>query len=476
MPFPLWLRPAAPLLVGFFLVMGSSGCSSAKVKKAEEPLPPSSELAPLSETPPSTQVDEDSIAKLDEGIEEAPAAEEPEDVDLAGLREMLKNRSRIPSEVNAEVRKWIHYFTVRDRERFQRFMERGEPYRAAIQATLREHGVPAELYYLAMIESGYVLHAKSHAAAVGFWQFMQATGRRYGLYSGRYVDERRDPVRATEAAARHLRDLHGRFKSWHLALAAYNAGEGRISRAVSRAGTRDFWELARRRALPNETMNYVPKFLAAVAIGQEPAKFGFSSVRAESAPNLEAVSVPSPVKLKDVAKLSGVPLSELEEANPHLKLGITSVAQPRYEIWVPEERALSVRRVSARLAAFRLKGLREGRGIALVETPRTHRVERGETLYSIARSYQVPVAYLLRQNGLRRGSSLRQGQQIRIAARVVKVAGSRNPARTVYRVRTGDTLHRIARKTGIPTTRILRMNPQARGRLIAGQVLHLNVP
>src|SRR5690606_16029392 len=141
---------------------------------------------------------------------------------------------------NPEIQKWVKYFSEKDRKRFSHFLNRGEHYRDLIQATLESYSLPIELYYLAMIESGYVAHATSHASAVGAWQFMRSTGKRYGLYVDNYVDERRDPIRSTEAAAKYLTDLYNVFQSWELALAAYNCGENRVLRAVMQGKTRNF--------------------------------------------------------------------------------------------------------------------------------------------------------------------------------------------------------------------------------------------
>lgn len=165
----------------------------------------------------------------------------------------VERRMRIPVELNQHVQVWIEYFTTRDKERFQRFLDRGQPYRDVVENTLEENDLPAELYYLAMIESGFRTNALSHAKAVGVWQFIPGTARRYGLRIDRHVDERRDPIRATEAAAKYLRDLYNVFGSWHLAMAAYNAGEIRVLRAVFKGRTRNFWELIEAKTLPRVT-------------------------------------------------------------------------------------------------------------------------------------------------------------------------------------------------------------------------------
>jgi membrane-bound lytic murein transglycosylase D len=256
-------------------------------------------------------------------------------------------RPRIPMEVNKSVLNWIEYFSVRDRERFQRFLERGDRFEPMVKAVLKEHGIPADLFYLALIESGYQTHAKSRARAVGAWQFMRATGKLYGLKVDSMVDDRLDPMRSTRAAARHLRDLHDRYGSWYLALAAYNAGIGRIDGAIRRGKSRNFWTLANRRprVLPRETMQYVPKFLAAVMVGKNPAKFGFKRSNDDLYPKVEVVHVPNLMRIKDLAKLADLEESELRDVNPQLKRGITPPGKDGYPLWVPKASVAAVQRI-----------------------------------------------------------------------------------------------------------------------------------
>ena len=241
---------------------------------------PSEQLEPVvtpsgTETAEQTSEDIEFIAKgsSPEEIDDAltaveDVAEKPAFVEVdVGDEISHATTEGIPLEINADVERWLEFFTMKDRERFTRFLERGSRYKTMIYAVLKEQGIPTELYYQAMIESGFATHATSTASAVGIWQFIPGTGRRYGLRIDQYVDERRDPMRATIAAAMYLKDLHNVFQNWYLAMAAYNAGEGRILGAIMRSGTRDFWEMVKKRSLPSETMNYIPKFLAATTIG-----------------------------------------------------------------------------------------------------------------------------------------------------------------------------------------------------------------
>lgn len=330
--------------------------------------------------------------------------------------------SEVPLEINAGVQKWIDYFSLKDRGRFSKFLERGLRYKDLVQGILKEGGVPREMYYLAMIESGYVTYARSPARAVGAWQFMRATGRRYGLKTNFYLDERKDIVRATRAAARYLKDLHDHFGSWYLALAAYNAGEGRIMRAIRKGRSRDFWALVKKRALPRETMNYVPKFLAAVIIGRNLEKYGFGSIPKNQFPTLKAVAVPASVQLSEVARVAQIPLDELREYNPHLIREITPQDLASYAVWIPEARAGEVESSAQSLVKYtgNSRSLKPMRHAGLPEESRTdltvHRVRRGDTLISIARRYRISVPELKRLNGLAHHRIVR-GQKLRVRAR-----------------------------------------------------------
>lgn len=242
-------------------------------------------------------------------------------------------RAQIRFENGALIKQWIRYFSVEDRERFDRFMKRGSLYKTLIQDILTEHGVPAEMYYLAMVESGFSRKARSHAQAVGVWQFAASTARLYGLRVDKEVDERLDIIRSTRAAARHLKELYAEFGSWNLAMAAYNCGVGCVRRAVRRGGTKDFWQLARKRLLPAETVHYIPKFQAALQIGRHPERYGFSRKKVYKFPLVRKVRVKEPVSLKQLAQKYRVPPSALISLNLHLLKG--RVPKGGYEVWLP---------------------------------------------------------------------------------------------------------------------------------------------
>ena len=262
----------------------------------------------------------------------------PIPIELFREAEPRRVRSQIPYENGALVQRWIRYFSLEDRARFDRFMRRGSLYKTLIHDILVENGVPSEMYYLAMIESGFARKARSHARAVGVWQFGAATARLYGLRVDRDVDERMDIIRSTRAAARHLRELRAEFGSWNLAMAAYNCGVGCVRKAVRRGGTNEFWMLARRRLLPAETINYIPKFQAALQIGRAPEKYGFDRKTIYEFPLVRKVRVQHRQHLSEIARQQNVSLDTIESLNPHLIRGYTPAGRTGYEVWVPRLR------------------------------------------------------------------------------------------------------------------------------------------
>jgi membrane-bound lytic murein transglycosylase D len=366
---------------------------------------------------------EDDILGFEEKAESQKAENEAEDAteesddDLEPPVKASKKHD-IPFAFNQKVAAWIQYFSQRDRERFQRFLDRGEPYREAVENILEENNVPIDLYYLGMIESGFNFRAKSHAKAVGVWQFMRSTGKMYGLGVDAYVDERKDPIRATEAAAKHLRDLYREFKSWYLAMAAYNAGSGRIRGAVRRGKTNDFWELVQKRVLPRETMEYVPKFLAARYIGENPDLFAFYINEEKKYPNVELVKVPSPLRFSTIEKTCNIPSGELSFVNPHYVQDYTHPGQKTDEIWVPEAYSKTVASNYSNLQGevIHIKPIREAKvSRARAAVVPVYVVRRGDSLQKIARKRGLSVAYLKRVNGLR-SSKVLPGQRLKLAA------------------------------------------------------------
>ncbi|MGB3399974.1 MAG: lytic transglycosylase domain-containing protein, partial [Candidatus Deferrimicrobiaceae bacterium] len=249
--------------------------------------------------------------------------------------EFEKGRDGSYAGLTTRIDKFIRYFQNKGRDRFEIWLSRSGKYSDMMRGILAKYGMPGDLVYLALIESGFSPKAYSVARAAGPWQFMPGTGRRYGLRVDWWTDERRDYEKSTHAAASYLRDLYGMFDSWPLAAAAYNAGEGRIMRAVSRYKTEDYAKLISYRYLPRETKDYVPKMLAALTIAKDPEKYGFGDVLYEDPLEFDKVSVPGGTDLTALGDIIGVPSETMKELNPELKRFCTPPNVEAYEIRLP---------------------------------------------------------------------------------------------------------------------------------------------
>lgn len=351
---------------------------------------------------------------------------------------------------NDRVRFWIDFLQGRNKDRTHVWLEREGRYGEFIRASLRERGMPEDLFYLAMIESGLSNRAVSHAAAVGIWQFIAETGRRYGLEVSTYVDERRDPLKATEAALDYLTELYDRFGSWYLAAAGYNSGENRVERILrQRAGNQRgddelYWRIAQ--YLPRETRDYVPLMLAAGHIGKDPNRYGFYGIEHQAPLAFDRVEVGGGISLDAVAKAAGVDAAQVKELNPHLIRGVTPPGRD-WEVRVPVGRRTAVLANLERAAE-------EERA-----TARVHRVARGETLTHIARRHGVRVDAIRQANPGVNPHRLQVGQTLRIpAGGVVLAGGPAQPSWTTYRVRRGDTLSHIAVRHGVTVRQIRQWN------------------
>jgi len=300
------------------------------------------------------------------------------------------------------------------RDWFVGALSRGGRYLPAIREAFAAEGVPTELAYVALVESEFRSGAVSGAKAKGFWQFMPATGRRFGLAQDSWVDERSDTDKATRAAAQYLRHLHEVFADWNLALAAYNAGEGTVRRAIRRHGTNDFWELSRARALPRETRDYVPRIQAAILVANAPARYGFEIDPPDAPRSVDTVEVDGPFALRDVARCTGLELETLQDLNPALVRRATP-AHRTFDLKVPEG---SADEVAACLAS--------------VPQIQTHVVRRrGATLASVAQQTGTRVADLARANGLVTGrrTKLTRGMELIIPTSLSTPASPRRRLR-----------------------------------------------
>ncbi|ACI21717.1 MULTISPECIES: lytic transglycosylase domain-containing protein [Thermodesulfovibrio] len=234
------------------------------------------------------------------------------------------------------VEKNIVLFSEKLKEKFSLWLSRSTKYIEKMKEILVEKGLPEDLVYLPLIESGFNVNARSRAKAVGPWQFIESTAKRYGLIVDWWRDERKDPIKSTVAAANYLKDLYKMFGDWSLALAAYNAGEGRIYKAMNRVAENDYWMLLNTKYLPRETKNYVPKYIAAITIAKQPESFGFNNIKEHETINYEEVVIPSPTDIDIIAKCAQVDVSIIKELNPELKRWSTPMNVKEYIIRIPE--------------------------------------------------------------------------------------------------------------------------------------------
>lgn len=331
---------------------------------------------------------------------------DPTQQEVTAFKQTLENELpnyTLPITVNSWVLSFVKAFRTHRRENIQRALNRSVEYVAEFRRIFREYGVPEDLAYLPIIESGYRVNALSRARARGVWQFMSRTARYYGLRVDWIVDERSDPFKAAAAAARYFRDLYDRYGDWYLALAAYNGGTRRLDRAIRKLKTKDFFKIAKYRwHLRRETRNYVPAFLAGLMIAKIPEKYGFT-LQPEPSPftGTKQVQAPSPISLKDLAAATGVPYNTLKKMNPELAHEFTPFNKKFYDIRVPES-------------------MDESLLVSLKRTPPEkklfvgwYRVRRGDSLYIIARKFGTSVRKIKRTNKLR-SNLIRPGKRLLI--------------------------------------------------------------
>ncbi|MCY4321592.1 MAG: LysM peptidoglycan-binding domain-containing protein [Bdellovibrionaceae bacterium] len=378
---------------------------------------------------------------------------------------------------NKSVDMWLNYFTGSGRKYMKIYLERSSRYIPVMKNVLRENNLPEELVYVSLIESGFSPKALSHANAVGYWQFIYGTGKRYGLRIDGFVDERKDPILSTQAAAKYFKDLYSLFGSWHLALAAYNSGEYRVNRAVLRHYNRDFWHLSSKKALPRETRNYVPKLIAAIRIAQNPDSYGFYNLDFEPAIKYEKIQIKKPVSLFKLANNLGVSKEEMKRLNPMYK-----------GEYVPVYSANSFIRVPIGMQNQALAQLEK----SFMPKPKYkyhyhywYRVRKGDSLYKIARRHKTTVRKLRRANNMRaRASFLRIGQKLKIPSR--KLVASKNPSsnrnlaslnKEFHTVQKGQSLSLIAKLYGIKLNALKDLNDIQGAPIIhPGQKLRLKKP
>ena len=358
--------------------------------------------------------------------------------------------------LNPSVERKIRYFQTVIPDRFQEWLDRFQKYKPVVEQIFAELGLPQELMYLSVIESGFNPRAYSRARAAGPWQFMKGTGSTYGLRVNWYIDERRDPIKSTVAAAQHLRDLYDRFGSWPLALAAYNAGTGKISRAIKKSGTRDYWKIRRTRYIRRETRDYVPKYMAATIIATNPTLFGFR-VESDKVHEYDEVLMKDTIHLRTVANKAGLAFEDLRYLNPELRRSITPPQKDGYFLKVPVGMGYHVESVRDELKQW-------------AQPPpqaNWYRVRSGDSLSVIAHRFNMNVRKLKGLNNLS-GNLIHVGQRLRVRE---GAKFSKEGDATWYRVRRGDSLWTIAKRFSVSVRDLKVLNNLRSSVIQAGRML-----
>jgi len=425
-------------------------------------------------------------APIDEANELTPAVDQ--NVKAKAEAELKSTDSDLPLMMTDQVAGFINYFSTRGRGTVERALARSGRYEDMIRRTLKEEGVPQDLIYLAQAESGFHPLAVSRAGARGMWQFMGSRAKGYGLERSWWIDDRQDPEKATRAAAHHLKDLYNQFGDWYLAMAAYNSGPGTVQSAVKRTGYADFWQLYRRNVLPKETRNYVPIIVAVTIMAKNPAQYGLDSVVKEKPVAYDTVKIDYPIDLRLAAECVDATTSDLLDLNPSLlRLTTPKVAervtgkdQP-FELHLPAGTADKFQSAVASIPADKRVWWRY------------HKVQAGETLAAIARTYHTTPTAIAEANDLEVGSNAgSNGASYGVSYNdalapesrlIIPIAASKQSdtstyahSITRYKVRKGDTVESVAENFGV-SVKMLRGWNHLKGSSLAGRrVLYLHLP
>ena len=398
---------------------------------------------------------------------------------VGDLNDSGSDLDALPLEVNKNVLQWIDYFQGRGRPHMERYLQRSTRYMPIMKKILKDNGLPEDLIYIALIESGFSSTAHSSASAVGYWQFIKGTGKRYNLTIDSYMDERRDFVRSTQAAAGYFKGLYDIFGAWYLAIASYNVGENRVKRLVTTNRTKDFWKLARENRLPDETSNYVPKFLAARLIAKDPEKYGFTDIEYMPPLAFAEVKFNSSIDIRKLASAMSLDYDDLRDLNPSYKRGVAYQKNGQLTLRVPV--GMEAQAVAASVAA----AAGDTKIYVADEDYGYYRVRRGDTIAVIASKFGTSQNQIRDLNKLSRGSRLVAGRRLRVPGEQTggqvsevaegkksqslprKMVAAREPqgqrmSPKVHVVRPGENLTQIAHKYGTTIRKIAMANQLSR--------------
>ncbi|WP_320171559.1 LysM peptidoglycan-binding domain-containing protein [Maridesulfovibrio sp.] len=458
------------LLVVFFVLAGCAA-KNAPVAKEEACAPPVQTAEQ-----PEADVSDSGVQPLDPELEVAP--HESEALTPEEQKALLTSNGiyfNLDEHDTKEVQQYFGFFTHKARKTFARWLDRSEPFLPYVRKVLSDNNMPQDLAMLPFAESGYNAWAYSRAGAAGMWQFMPYTGRKYGLRVDWWVDERRDPYKSTLAAVEYLKVLHGIFNDWHLSLAAYNAGEGKIIRALKKSGCDNFFELtknnhklSRRYRLRPETKNYVPKFIAISKIFKNLEELGFENINWDNGMKVETVKVPGGTDLLALARACDMKWSEFQKLNPHFRRQV-SPPDGTINAYLPERVMADASDYLESPAARPFAGYKR------------YKIRSGDSWYRIAHRYGVPVAVLKSVNN-HRSNLIKPGQYIMIPGKgstmsvdASRVGKTRRTAqsRANYRVQNGDTLWDIASRYNVSVKTLKRANGLYSSKLRIGQKLFI---
>ncbi len=433
----------------------------------------------------------------------------------------------IPIVVNDDVKRWMNYLLGPGRKYYAKWLSRSTKFTPMMQQKLRKAGLPEDLIYLSMIESGFSTAAYSSAAAAGLWQFIPTTGREMGLRVDWWIDERRDPEKSTDAAIKFMSRLYNNFDHWYLVWAGYNGGPGRVSKGITKYGTRDFWELEAHNAFPSETDNYVPKIIAAAIIGKYRERYGFTDIKYQQPLEYDTVSIEGNVGIDVLAKCAGISVSEFKAYNPHLLQHALPTTPKKQDVNVPKsteflaslakvpksERISYQRHVIKKGESLGRIAAKYGVSVQSIQTKNnirnanrihvgqvllipssgeakalvsakggsssrksstsskkttktiTHTIGKGENLNLIAKKYGVSVSDIKRWNKISNANKIYAGQKLKIY--------TNQPSWTTYTVRSGDNLTKIAKKYGVSVSDIKKWNNMKSTKIYVGQKLKI---